>query len=255
MNQQNTKILEQDLQAFVDGQLDEEQHAKIADYLNQNPEEAKRVAAYRQQNDLMHGLFDPILDEPIPESLREPLQTKPAATWRIAATMSWIALGTVFGWFLHATTTVQTSDYAHQQIISPAMSAHVVYTPEVKHPVEVDSSNEAHLVKWLSKRLQHKVNAPKLSGHGYELVGGRLLANDSDPAALFMYQNQSGERITLFIRSQLGQNFGTAFRYHKQQDFSMFYWIDGSTGYAITGHIDKDSLLNIAHSVYQQLTL
>ena len=34
-----------------------------------------------------------------------------------------------------------------------AAIAHAVYTPEVRHPVEVGAEQEAHLVQWLSKRL------------------------------------------------------------------------------------------------------
>ena len=38
-----------------------------------------------------------------------------------------------------------------------AALAQAVYEPEVLHPVEVGAEQEAHLVKWLSKRLEHKV--------------------------------------------------------------------------------------------------
>ena len=38
-----------------------------------------------------------------------------------------------------------------------AAVAHVAYAPEVRHPVEVAASDQAHLVAWLSKRLGTKL--------------------------------------------------------------------------------------------------
>ena len=40
------------------------------------------------------------------------------------------------------------SEFARQAVL-----AHVVYSPEVRHPVEVRAAQQEHLVQWLSKRL------------------------------------------------------------------------------------------------------
>src|SRR5204863_1436 len=77
-----------------------------------------------------------------------------------------------------------------------AAVAHAVYSPEVRHPVEVGADDEQHLLTWLSKRLGAKVRAPKLDEVGMSLVGGRLLPGDSGPVAQFMYQSQNGRRAT-----------------------------------------------------------
>ena len=53
-----------------------------------------------------------------------------------------------------------------------AAVAHAVYSPEVRHPVEVGADQEQHLVTWLSKRLGLKIKAPKLDEAGMALVGG-----------------------------------------------------------------------------------
>ena len=50
---------EDDLQAYVDGQLDTRRRAAIEAYLAAHPGEATRVAAYRSQNIGLHALFDP----------------------------------------------------------------------------------------------------------------------------------------------------------------------------------------------------
>ena len=71
-----------------------------------------------------------------------------------------------------------------------AAVAHVVYAPEVHHPVEVNvaggSANERcaqaqHLAHWLSKRLDLPVRFYDLRPQGFELVGGRRLPDSSGP--------------------------------------------------------------------------
>ena len=109
------------------------------------------------------------------------------------------------------TTSDRIATFAQQ-----AASAHVVYTPEVLHPVEVGADQEAHLVKWLSKRLGADIKAPSLVSVGYQLLGGRLLPGDSGPAAQFMYNNESGKRLTLYVRTKAKDNEATEFRFEQE---------------------------------------
>lgn len=57
---------EQDLHDYVDGRLDGERRAAIADYLARHPQEAARIETYRAQMAGLHALYDDALDEPIP---------------------------------------------------------------------------------------------------------------------------------------------------------------------------------------------
>jgi anti-sigma factor RsiW len=134
-----------------------------------------------------------------------------------------------------------------------AATAHIVYTPEVRHPVEVTSAEEAHLVRWLSKRLGTTLKAPTLGALGYELVGGRLLSGTQGPVAHFMYQDARGQRLTLYVSRQKGEPSDTAFRYSQEDRVSVFYWVEGDFGYALSGELRRDQLLRIADAVYKQL--
>jgi anti-sigma factor RsiW len=134
-----------------------------------------------------------------------------------------------------------------------AVVAHVVYSPEVRHPVEVGADQEAHLVAWLSKRLNTTLRIPQLGGIGYSLVGGRLLPGEQGPAAQFMYQDGQGLRLTLYVRTDRERTRETAFRFSQDGNVRTFYWIDHGLGLALSGEIDKDELLRVATAVYQQL--
>ncbi|MFP3803028.1 anti-sigma factor, partial [Paraburkholderia sp. SIMBA_027] len=74
-------------------------------------------------------------------------------------------------------------------------------------------NEEAHLATWLGKRLAiQNLKVPDLQTLGFHLVGGRLLPVDGKPGAMFMYEDQGGERLTVLVGRNAG-NHTTSFRF------------------------------------------
>ena len=245
---------ETDLHAYVDGRLEPARHAAVEAYLDANPAERRRLADYQTIDAELHRLFDPVLDEPVPSHLTVPPARRralPAWLARAAAAAGLMLFGGTLGWFAH--------EHARQPLVADrafvrqALAAHVVYVPEVRHPVEVDAGQQQHLVAWLSKRLGATIRAPALEDLGFQLLGGRLLPADDKPAAQFMYQDAGGRRLTLYARRGLDGNRETAFRFAEQDGISAFYWVDGDLAYALIGDVDRPVLDRVAHAVYRQL--
>lgn len=257
----NAPLIDTDLHAYVDGELNEARRAEVEATLAADPAAAERVRAYRAQKRALQDMFAPVLDEPIPAALvaatAAPSVKKPALPrWslqRIAATLAIAALGGVIGWLGHGR--YQQNDLLARSTQLPhrAAIAHAVFTPDVRRPVEVTAAQEDQLVTWLSKRLGTPVRPPKLGALGYELVGGRLLPGNSGPVAQFMYQEASGQRLTLYVSTERHDNRDTAFRFAQEGQINVFYWIDGPYGYALSASIPKDELARIATAVYDQL--
>ncbi|PXW95488.1 anti-sigma factor RsiW [Sphaerotilus hippei] len=136
-----------------------------------------------------------------------------------------------------------------------AALAHAVYTPEQRHPVEVDGRQAEHLVAWLSRRLGTRLAAPQLAPLGYELLGGRLLAAGNGPVAQFMYQDAGGARLTLYVRQAPAGEAGpaAAFQHAREGDVDVFYWVEAGFGYALSGRVDRSRLQAVAQVVHHQL--
>lgn len=255
-------ISEAQLHALADGVLPEGQRAAVDAYLRAHPQDAARVDAWREQNRQLRALFDPVLDEAVPPALLQ-AASPPAANgaWQrhamqAAAAIVLVIAGGAGGWLLRG----DGGDSGDMRAASPltlarsAAIAHAVYTPEVRHPVEVGGEQEAHLVQWLSKRLGTKLQPPALSPLGYHLIGGRLLPGDGDgPVAQFMYEEGGGRRLTLYVAKERAGRQETAFRYTQEKDLGVFYWIDGQMGYALSARLPKAELGKIANAVYAQL--
>ena len=250
-------VTESELQAYADGRLPQERHASVEAWLAARPEEAERIAAYRRLGDELRALYQPVAEEPVPERLEAAARSRRAPRMALRAA-GWVAVGlavgSIAGWQLRDWQPRPVSADAGMVMARRAAVAHATYSPEVRHPVEVGADQEAHLVAWLSKRLGANVRAPKLENVGYSLVGGRLLPGDNGPVAQFMYQCSQGTRVTLYVRTEASNNRDTAFRYAKEGNVSVFYWVDRKVGYALsTSDLSKDDLLKVSNAVYQQL--
>ena len=212
-------------------------------------EEEDRVE-YAEQNTLLRKQFDPVMTEPIPARmyLRRPPWHEHA---RAAA---FVAIGIAIGMGISYYRIPPPSLVAvGAPLPVRAARAHLVYSPEVRHPVEVEAKEQDHLVKWLSKRLGIPIKLPVLTSEGYELLGGRLLPGPQGPVALFMYQDATGKRLTIYVTPPNKGDATTAFRFAKEGPVSVFYWIDGDCGFAISGEIDRAALSRVAALVYRQV--
>lgn len=248
---------EEEFQAYVDHRLPAEQAAAWAARVRDEPELAARVNAYRAQNAALHSLFDPVLDEPLPATWQvvPPAPHRPwlaanQPAWHMVAGVLLMVLGGLSGWLAHAWWQPQPVVAA---LPRQAAIAHVVYSPDVRRPVEIGADHEEQLVTWLSKRLGTPVRPPRLSAQGYELIGGRLLPGNQGPVAQFMYHDGSGQRLTLYVSNELFAQRETAFRFAQEGPVSVFYWVDGRFGYALSAGIPKAELATIATAVYDQL--
>ncbi len=246
-----TPINEEDLHAYADGRLQAGRRAEVEAWLSEHPEMRQAVAEWRLQGERLHRAFDPVLDEAVPARLAEAARPSRRLPLRLAAAVAWLAIGGVVGYAVrgHAPPAPQSSASLPRQ----AALAHAVFSPEVRHPVEVGAAEETHLVAWLSKRLGAELKPPRLAAQGFELVGGRLLPGEAGPVAQFMYQDARGQRLTLYVRKDAQQNGETAFRYARENGIGVFYWLGGRFGYALSGEMEKPDLLRIATAVYQQL--
>lgn len=210
----------------------------------------KNEGEYAAQTALIKEHFDSVMTEPIPARMH--LRKPPWIGYAKAAMV--FAIGIAVGLAIPmARSTLPGNTGMAQQLPMRAARAHLVYASEVRHPVEVDATQQEHLVKWLSKRLDIDLKVPVLARDGYELLGGRLLPGNEGPVAQFMYQDPSGKRLTLYVtRPRKGEEL-TAFRFAQEGPVSVFYWIDKDCGYALSGEIDRPTLARVASTVYKQL--
>jgi anti-sigma factor RsiW len=251
-------IGEDDLQALVDGRLAGPRLTAVEAYLAGHPEIADRVARERQQRDELHSALAGKFLEPIPSRLRiaNVRASRSAGMVRSFRTMAAAAaifvLGGVVGGVAGYSLSRDGSGPAAHSVARDATAAYRTFVVEVAHPVEVNAANEAHLIRWLSKRLDRPLVVPDLARFGFSLMGGRLLPAGSAAAAQLMYEDGSGKRLTFYVQAAAAGE-ATAFRFRQEGDASTLAWIDGGLGCAVTAALSREQLLPIAEAVYHTL--
>jgi anti-sigma factor RsiW len=253
MDERDSPVTEDELHAYVDGQLPAERQGAVEAWLATHPDDAAHVAAWRGQAELIRARFGAVANDAMPRRLdvnrlARARRRRGLAMAAAAALAAFIAGGAA-GWFARGAEAASPSDL--KRFTADALDAYRLYVVEVRHPVEVPGDQRPHLVQWLSKRVGSPVDAPQLEKMGLKLVGGRLLPGPTGATAFFMYEAPSGERFTLYCGHTTDQ--ATALRYIAGDHNAAYYWVDGNLFYVLSGPAEQEKLHAIAQAAYDQI--
>ncbi len=252
-------VQEEELHAYVDGQLGDARLSAVRQYLAAHPTEAARISRYAAQREMLRAAFAAQDPKPLPPSLDlsrlvEARMRRRSLPWRTAAAVLLAAaLGGAGGWLLHRPVSPPPLAVAMSVLEQQALAAHAVYAVETRHPVEVTADQRDNLVHWLSNRLDRKVNPPDLSNEGYQLIGGRLLATErGGAAALFMYQTAQGDRLSLLMRPMAADLHAPEVDV-SHGSVSACAWIAHGMGYALVAAAPENVLDTLSGQVKEEL--
>lgn len=259
MSKQNINIQEQDLHAYVDQQLSPQKVKAVEALIRKDPQIAAKIHHWQQQNKLITQHFSDDAFDEMPARLNinhfkeDNLNPSSSIPWYYSMVASFFLMlvSGVIGWYLHDLSS--SSLKPRISFVNSAISAYEVFSVEILHPVEVSVDKKDHLVKWLSKRVEHPLKVPKLEQYGYKLLGGRLLAmKKGRPAAQFMFEDNAGERITLLISKSTSYK-DHSFLFKNEKSVNAFYWMDSNIAYSVSGKIQRDKLQSLSQGIYQQI--
>ncbi|SDV47298.1 anti-sigma factor family protein [Chitinasiproducens palmae] len=250
-------ITEDDLNAYVDGCLDAARQREVAVYLELHPDVAGRVAVYRAQRDALRAAFAPVIEEPLPPELdvARMVQTRRAPRARhawvqtAAAAVVCLCVGAAGGWLLRGADARAPS--GAQLLAREATASYVVYAPDPMRPVELRASEHAQFAKWASERLGRPVNIPDLTAAGYRFMGGRVVATEHGPAALFMYDDGRGARLVMLARPMAAQR-DMPMAPHTENGINGYVWADQGLGFSLVGRVAPETLHPIADDARRQ---
>ncbi|MCW6510126.1 anti-sigma factor family protein [Lichenifustis flavocetrariae] len=277
-----------DLHAFVDDQVNPERRAMIASYLKTAPDEAARVESWRRQNEAIRTVFGSAASEPVPlwltigqvASGRERASTRPdhasdskssALRQRISSphrqdwSKGWTACACVvlaFGTGLAVPYAAPQWAHAVERFlpVSPRVEqlhrlstrtaeAQTTYGTDPDHPVEILDAPAGSLATWLKRHVGFSVRVPDLKRAGWTLRGGRVVPDDAGRAALMVYENAVGDRLSLRIgRINNPAPFDTSY---EVTPGPTLVWMDGPLGFGIASSKEGSWLADNARDLYR----
>lgn len=220
-----------------------------------DPAVRETLDEWDSQDAALRTLYAPVAEEAVPERLRgvvegaaPPRRLGPALTG-VAAGLVLFAVGGGVGWeaarhVLPGKTRPDLPEFA--------LRAYETYTPEVIHPVEVPAAQHDHLATWLSRRVGLKIALPDLQAEGFTLMGGRIVPDEHGVAALLMYEDAKGKRMTLYVAAEPDAK-ETGFRYASVSGADSVWWYGDGLGCAIVADLPRDRLKALGVAAYKQL--
>jgi anti-sigma factor RsiW len=245
----NEKMPDDDtLQAYVDDQLDDARRREVEACLAAQPALAARVAQWQRDAAGLRAALAGDLALP-PQPRLDPASIRRARRGRTrqrlvlcASLVLALGLGGVGGW---------QAKSARVAVAAPpmddAIAAYRIFATDRTRPVEMDASHGPELQAWLSARLGRPMALPDLQPYGFALLGGRMLATPDGAAAMLMYQDGAGRRISFYVRPSA--RFADARGSRRDQGLALRYWYRNGYGFAVVGRADDPRTLAVQQAI------
>ena len=237
---------DEDLQAFIDGELDAEHAGIVEAAVQEDAELARRVHAHRADKVRLQQIYGSLIDRPVPQAWLDTIANR-----NIVPLAGKRSRRDILGWAVAASVAVavggslilqRLSMRGDEDILSAAMAAHAQARVMQTQPVAEDA---------LAKIVGVAVKAPDLSKMGFSLVGMQTRDEAIGTAAVLAYRD-AGERIfTLYLKASSGT---PAFDMIKQGDTRICLWQDDVLSAVMLADVSAAEMLRLASLAYSGLT-
>jgi len=246
------------IQDYVDGRMNERDRAALAAYLLAHPEKAAEVEALRRQNEILRGMGHEILEEPVPDRLRDALyqpkvvslenrRARSSGFLEAAAAILLFCVGGALGWFANGTLTPKLSKDA--LTLSDAASAYTFYGSQQGFPIEFPPDRSAELASWISRSFSVEFAPPDLAGLGYRYLGGRLLPGATSKIGAFMFENADNQQVVVFFWSTDAPP-QDVINVSRQNALETRFWFGDGFGFAVIGDSSISDIQQVAETVF-----
>ena len=237
---------EEDLQAFIDGELDAADAARVESAIQNDAELARQMHAYRADKARLSQIYGPLIDRPLPEAWLATIANRNVIALPVRSTRRrFIGMGLAASLALIAGGTVmfrQFSMRSGEALLAAAMAAHAQARTL---PAGVVANGA------LSNIVGVAVKTPDLSKMGFALVGMQTLGGPGGvPAAVLAYRDAGDRVFTLYLRPSPGT---PAFEMIKRGDTRICLWQDDILTSVMLADVSAAEMLRLASLAYSEL--
>lgn len=257
------------VQAYVDDMLPPRQRLEVEEYLAIHPDEARRVADFRNQNRGFHELYDHYLLEPLPpraQFLEQRILGKMArqrtfgTVTRIAATAVIAVLvmgGSWYGaqyYFAASGPQIDFLAFTGNSAKAPGPTAQgrredVRSANIASREQDVQSASIASKEASGNRSKAAESGAPDLSDFGLRLTSSREVSQSTGAeAAQLVYESEGGQQVMLYY-SPTKDNGTQKITLTEQGPISILVWNRGGRSFSLIGDVNRDTMLAIGAAV------
>ncbi|MBK5553445.1 anti-sigma factor [Pseudomonas sp. TH03] len=230
---------ERDLHAYVDHQLSDDDRRLVETFLASNPEISAQVRAWQQDAQQLRAALGGALQRPAnpeldPALIRQRLKRQSRRHLASAAMLLIaVSIGGLSGWQAREMTLVST-----QAPMTDAIQAYRLIAQQGMLPADYKVSDDGDMQGWLDRYFTKANRLPDLSGAGFKPVSGRLLSTEQGPAAMVVYEDPTGHKISFYVRPPGPRNYLLPRGSRSDGDLQAEYWSGAGYNYAMVSPSD-----------------
>jgi anti-sigma factor RsiW len=244
-----TPVTEEELHAYLDGELGDTRRAVVEAYLREHPDDARRLEAYRADGAAVGRIFSHVpAAMPAKRSAGAPRRRSVSAiSWRLAAAAVLIlSLGGAGGWFGRAL----VNDASMERLAQQAAAAHLILEGPGAEPLETSSLED--LSRIISRALGVPTELRDPSSTGYKIAGARVVPQAKGRGVQLVMRGPADETITFYFEGRPGAK-ETPFRRIAGDGVTTLVWEDDDRGCAMTSTLEPKKLEEVGRRIYEAL--
>ena len=241
---------ERDLHAYVDHQLSEDDRRLVETFLASHTDIAAQVRAWQQDAQQLRAALSGALRQPAnpaldPAMIRQRLKRQSRRHLASAAVLLIaVSIGGFSGWQAREMTFVST-----QLPMTDALQAYRLIAQQGILPADYKAGDDGDMQGWLDRYFTQANRLPDLSGAGFKPASGRLLSTEQGPAAMVVYENQGGQKISFYVRPPGPKNFMLPRGSRSDGGLQAEYWSGGGYNYAMVSPTDTPTAQMLRQTV------
>jgi anti-sigma factor RsiW len=270
------KPSEEDLVAYLDGELDASVRAEVEAWLDGDAAARDHASGLTESARLLRAAFDPVLHEPIPERLlaaargetapvvvdfgaarRKRLGGQSWVQWAAAAGVAGLLIGGGVGYFAGGpgASNPQTANLQTANWLDNIAGYHKLFVsagPNDLALVDVPASDNDAARKAVQK-LPSDFRLPNLQPWGLQFQGARYLFIEGQPGTQLFYttDNKALGPVTVVVATSNKPDLAPTF--DRRDNLNLLYWRHHGHAYALVGAADIGYLWNISNDIAYQL--
>ncbi|MDI6835491.1 MAG: anti-sigma factor [Rhizobiaceae bacterium] len=252
---------DEELTAFIDGELDAAEHARIAQAVRDNPQAAERLTFLKRADRLpLRESFASLLDEAPRGSLEDMLAAiprqdagKPTRFGRrgfVTAIAASVAAGIVVdrAWMRFAEPSAVGESAEWRDAVAQYMALYTAETLAGAHPGREAAAAQLAIV---NERLGLSLTPEAIALPGSEFRHAQILAYDDRPLAQILYVDPEGRPLALCIFASGAAEASIASERRYALDIA--FWSSGRHAAMLIGHLPAGDIRHLAEGISRQI--
>lgn len=245
-------IREEELHAFIDGELSSDRSSLVAAALQADPVLAARVAAFAADKAALAAAYRPVAQQPVPATWIARIQRATAARpvrHRMSPRTRWaVGLAASLVLTVGGATVLYQINRPERSILAQAEAARLEQRQALIRLTGAALADARSRDALLTHAVGLPLRTPDLAHLGWKLVEIDTYSN----AAALRYRAENGDSVTMFVRRSTGK---PQFDLLKTGKVRVCIWQDDVVGAVIMGAMSAGQMMRVAAAAYAALNL